>query len=78
MKKTITIFTILMAVFGGAIFIAYEIKEHFKPSCYEKIDLDPIVFNTQFVAKEYVEVKDLGKSFMTILIAVFCRIHNLL
>lgn len=71
MKRTIIIVIILIAIFGGAILFAFTIKNNFKPSCYEKIDLDYNVFNAKFVESEYAEIKDLGKSFLTLLIAVF-------
>lgn len=76
MKRSMLLFLTTIIIFLGAGSIAYRIKEKFKTSCYAKKDeLQDYrfrnEFNTKFVAKEYTEIKDLGKSFLSILIAVF-------
>lgn len=76
MKKTIFLAFITLFIFLGAGCIAYLIKKHFKPSCYEKMtplqnSIFSEQFNQKFIDKEYSEIKDLGKTFLSILVAVF-------
>jgi hypothetical protein len=65
-----------LVLFLGAGYIAYLIQDQFKPVCYERANSSQYRefennFNEKFISTEYAEIKDLGKSFLSILIAVF-------
>lgn len=76
MRKQLTLTAIILLIFLGAGVIAFLVKERFQPSCYLSATSDNRIqfeaqFNEKFVANEYTEIKDLGKSFLSLLVAVF-------
>jgi hypothetical protein len=73
MKKSILLSLTILLVFIGSGFLAYLMKQSFRPECYNTISYNNFInsFNEKFVEKEYAELKDLAKSFLTILVAVF-------
>ncbi|MBF9221986.1 hypothetical protein [Hymenobacter ruricola] len=74
MKRTLLLILTILVIFLGSGFIAYLIVDYFHPYCYINGNYEGQFvsrFNQNFVATEYTELKDLGKSFLTILVASF-------
>ena len=62
--------TLIVITFFAAI-IMFVFLRNFHPVCGSHSNVNYIIWNANFVAKEYSQMQDLGKSFLTIVIAVF-------
>src|SRR5262245_9591627 len=70
--KRILVITICLLIFCGlAAILAYWVLQNFHPFCQGYSSAGYENWNRIFAEKEYSELKDLGKSFLTLLVGVF-------